>query len=350
MRSHWTLAVAAAAMVPILHAQSTQTKDNGADWPMYNRDLAGTRYSPLAQINTKNVAKLAHGLVVQPARGQRPAAGRRVRSHAHRRERRDVSACGEPRRGARTRDRQGIWRYVLKTGTPSRRGVTYWPGDRNNPPRIIFTTGSKMMALNAKTGTRRSRASARKARWTRSSLTIPLPPFTRTCFSSERTLARFKEPGSLATRAPTTPARARNCGTFHSVPQPGEVGHESWQGDGWKDRTGVNNWGFSMTVDTQRNLLYTTFGSPASDFYGGDRKGNDLFGNSVVALDADTGKMKWYFQAVHHDTWDFDLPPAPGLIDVTVNGKKIPDSRADRKSRLHVHPEPADRRASIRNQ
>ncbi len=94
--------------------------------------------------------------------------------------------------------------------------------------------------------------------------------------------------------------------------------------DGWGDRTGVNNWGFTMTVDTQRNLLYTTFGSPASDFYGGDRKGNDLFGNSVVALDADTGKMKWYFQAVHHDTWDFDLPPAPGLIDVTVNGKKIP--------------------------
>jgi quinoprotein glucose dehydrogenase len=79
-----------------------------------------------------------------------------------------------------------------------------------------------------------------------------------------------------------------------------------------------------MTVDAQRGILYTTYGSPASDFYGADRKGNDLFGNSVVALDAETGAVKWYFQAVHHDTWDFDLPPAPGLIDVTVSGKRVP--------------------------
>ena len=112
--------------------------------------------------------------------------------------------------------------------------------------------------------------------------------------------------------------------TFRSVPQPGETGNETWQNGGWKDRTGVNNWGFFMTVDTERGLLYTTYGSPASDFYGFDRKGNDLFGNSVVALDAESGKMKWYFQAVHHDLWDFDLPPAPPLLEVSVKGKKVP--------------------------
>ena len=79
-----------------------------------------------------------------------------------------------------------------------------------------------------------------------------------------------------------------------------------------------------MTVDTQRGILYTVFGGPASDFYGGDRKGNDLFGNSVVALDAESGKLKWYFQVVHHDIWDMDLPPAPVLLDVTVKGKSVP--------------------------
>ena len=79
-----------------------------------------------------------------------------------------------------------------------------------------------------------------------------------------------------------------------------------------------------MTVDTQRGILYTVFGSPASDFYGGDRKGNNLFGNSVVALDAQSGKLKWYFQVVHHDLWDMDLPPAPVLLDVTVKGKSTP--------------------------
>ena len=80
---------------------------------------------------------------------------------------------------------------------------------------------------------------------------------------------------------------------FHSVPQPGEPGHETWQGDDWKDSTGANNWGFYMTLDTQRGLLYSTFGSPASDFYGFDRAGDDLFGNSVMALDINTGKVKW---------------------------------------------------------
>ena len=111
---------------------------------------------------------------------------------------------------------------------------------------------------------------------------------------------------------------------FHSVPEPGEPGHESWEGDGWKGRSGVNNWGFSLTVDTERGIVYTVFGGPNTNYWGGDRHGNDLFGNSVVALDAETGKMKWYYQVVHHDIFDYDLPPAPLLMDVTVNGKKVP--------------------------
>ena len=94
-------------------------------------------------------------------------------------------------------------------------------------------------------------------------------------------------------------APAQSFGNF--IPGPAlarhETGNETWPADGWKDRTGANNWGFSMTVDEARGILYTTYGSPASDFYGGDRKGNDLFGNSLVALDAASGKMKWYFQA-----------------------------------------------------
>src|SRR6185436_673430 len=111
---------------------------------------------------------------------------------------------------------------------------------------------------------------------------------------------------------------------FHSVPQPGETGNDTWPTDGWKDRTGANNWGFYMTVDTERGILYSVFGSPASDYYGFDRKGNNLFGNSIVALDALTGKLKWYFQAVHHDTWDYDFTAAPVLFDVVRNGQRIP--------------------------
>jgi glucose dehydrogenase len=310
MRSLWMLIVAAA----VLQAQVAKTSDTGADWPMYNRDLAGTRYSPLTQINTKNVAKLtqawSYSLRGENGAAQGPSSeatpivvngvmyfpvGNRV-------------LALEPETG------KEIWRYELKTGTASRRAVTYWPGDRNNPPRIIFTTGNKMMALNAKTG----KVDPGFGKEGEVDLAIPYnsaPTVYKNLLFVGANVGEIQKPGEPGDTRAYDARTGAKLWTFRSVAQPGEVGHESWEGDGWKDRTGVNNWGFSMTVDTQRNLLYTTFGSPASDFYGGDRKGNDLFGNSVVALDADTGKMKWYFQAVHH---------APGLIDVTVNGKKIP--------------------------
>ena len=111
---------------------------------------------------------------------------------------------------------------------------------------------------------------------------------------------------------------------FHSVPRPGEVGHETWLDDGWKNRSGVNVWGWYMTVDEERGIVYMTFGAPAANYWGGDRPGNNLFANSVVAVDAVTGKYKWHFQTIHHDLWDSDLPPAPSLIDIVKDGKKIP--------------------------
>jgi glucose dehydrogenase len=111
--------------------------------------------------------------------------------------------------------------------------------------------------------------------------------------------------------------------TFHTVPLPGEVGHETWLNDGWKDRSGANVWS-TFSVDTQTGTLFMPLGSPSDDRYGGDRPGANLFGNSLVAVDAATGKLKWYFQTVHHDLWDYDLPPQPTLVDVVHNGKKIP--------------------------
>ncbi len=111
--------------------------------------------------------------------------------------------------------------------------------------------------------------------------------------------------------------------TFHSVPRPGEVGHETWAGDSWKDRSGVNVWGY-MTVDVGRGILYMPFGAPNNDRVGVDRPGNNLFGTSLVAVNAATGKLLWYFQVVHHDIWDLDTESPPTLFDVRHNGKTIP--------------------------
>ena len=111
--------------------------------------------------------------------------------------------------------------------------------------------------------------------------------------------------------------------TFHSVPLPGETGHETWGGDSWKNRSGVNVWGY-MTVDVERGILYMPFGAPNNDRVGVDRPGDNLFGSSLVAVNADTGKLLWYFQVVHHDIWDVDTESPPTLLDVRHGSEIIP--------------------------
>jgi quinoprotein glucose dehydrogenase len=108
--------------------------------------------------------------------------------------------------------------------------------------------------------------------------------------------------------------------TFHTVPRPGEFGYDTWPKDAWKYVGGTNNWG-EMTIDTRRGLAYIPLGSPTYDFYGADRIGANLFGTSIVALDARTGKRLWHFQIVHHDLWDMDPSAAPQLTTVRHNGR-----------------------------
>ena len=107
------------------------------------------------------------------------------------------------------------------------------------------------------------------------------------------------------------------------MPQAGEKFNDTWAGDSWKNRSGVNVWCF-LTVDAKRGIVYMPFGAPSVDQYGGDRAGDNLFGSSLVAADANTGKYLWHFQVVHHDIWDADMTGAPALIDVKHGGKTIP--------------------------
>jgi quinoprotein glucose dehydrogenase len=110
---------------------------------------------------------------------------------------------------------------------------------------------------------------------------------------------------------------------FHTVPWKGEFGNDTWEGDSWVDRGGTNAWSI-MSVDVERGLVFLPLTSPSTDRYGGDRKGANLFGDSVVALEAATGKRVWHFQTVHHNLWDYDLPAQPNLINVVRGGKLLP--------------------------
>jgi quinoprotein glucose dehydrogenase len=111
--------------------------------------------------------------------------------------------------------------------------------------------------------------------------------------------------------------------TFHTIPYPGEFGHETWPEGAWQKGGGANCWG-EMSLDEDRGIVYIPTGAPVYDFYGSDRKGNNLFADSLLALDARTGKLKWHFQFVHHDLWDYDETAAPQLLTVRHDGKDVP--------------------------
>ena len=119
------------------------------------------------------------------------------------------------------------------------------------------------------------------------------------------------------------------------VPHPGEFGYDTWPPDAWKTVGGVHNWN-EMTVDEKRGIAYIPLGTARYDFYGANRKGDNLFGNSLLALDARTGKRLWHFQMVHHDLWDYDLPVAPKLLTVKHNGKNVDAGGAGHQVRIPV--------------
>ena len=111
--------------------------------------------------------------------------------------------------------------------------------------------------------------------------------------------------------------------TFHTIPHPGEPGYDTWPKDYWMTAGTPANWGFG-SVDVARGLIFLPIGQPAAQYYGGHRPQQNLYGSSVVALDANTGKVRWYFQLTHHDVWDYDNAATPALIDVVRNGRRIP--------------------------
>jgi len=330
----WKATICIAALV-VLSGQPALAQ-NSDDWPMYGHDLGSTRFSPLKQINSENVAKLtlAWSYAMRPG-GTGPSAasfnqvtpivvngvmylpaGNRV-------------LALDPDTG------KEIWVYQRPKGLVSARGVAYWPGDGKHPPRLFFTSGHQMVALNARSG------QPDPGFGIGGEITMEVP-FAEVPTISKNVIivgANVYGPGETnlhpqdevaGAGGMTGDSRAydavtgKKLWTFHTVAQPGEKGHDTWADDSWKDRWGSNVWSMTMSVDEKHGLVYMPIGGPAANYYGGDRAGDNLFSNSLVAVDVNSGRLKWYFQTVHHELWDFDLPPEPVLLDLDVNGKKIP--------------------------
>ena len=308
-------------------ASRASASPSSGDWTSYGRDPGGQRFSPLTQITPANVATLtrawtfdtgATGLQVTPLVVEGvmyvPAGN-------------NIFAL-EPETG------KVKWKFQ-GTGAVTRRGVAYWPGDAQTGARVYSGDGDgRMIAVDVTTGQLAQDFGSAGVVDLKASVSIDGGSGT---FALVSPPAVYRDVvitgGANSEGSPSTglygdirgwDARSgKLLWSFHTVPRPGEPGVETWPENGWKNRSGTNAWGL-MTVDVARGLVFAPTGSPTSDFNGSDRHGDNLYGNSLVALDAATGKLKWHRQLVHHDLWDFDAAAPPTLVDVRRRGRTVP--------------------------
>jgi quinoprotein glucose dehydrogenase len=214
------------------------------------------------------------------------------------------------------------------------RGVVYWQDESGNGERILYGVGSRIYAINAVDG--KPISDFGKSGFIDLSENLGRDPGTFNPYIAATTpgiiykdmIITGQRVGESADAAPG-PVRAYDVKTgelkwmFHTIPHPEEVGNETWEDkEAWKKFGGANCWA-GMSLDETRGIVYVPTGSIGGDFYGGIRKGQNLFGNSLIALNAATGKYLWHYQVIHHDLWDRDLAANPNLVTLNINGKKI---------------------------
>jgi quinoprotein glucose dehydrogenase len=314
--------VAAVAVLAVAAVRSGET-----DWPAYGGGPAGNRYSTLKQINRSNVKRLRVAWTYDTADGPGDTQNQPIMADGV------LYGVTAQHKAVALDAASGKLLWKFDSGVRGRgpnRAVVYWVAPGSNA-RIFAAVQSFIYALDAKTGHpiasfgRDGRIDLRenlgrdpeKQSWL---VTSPGIVFENLLIVGGR------NPEALP--APPGDIRAYDVKTgelrwsFHTIPHPGEFGYDTWPADAWTYSGAANNWP-GMAVDTKRGIVYVPTGSAATDFYGADRVGDDLFANCLLALDARTGKRIWHFQTTRHDLWDRDLPSPPVLVTVRRNGRAI---------------------------
>lgn len=306
------------------------------DWPAHGGDQAGSHYSHLRQINTKNVTRLQVAWIYRTG-DKRDDNRSQIQCNPIIME--GVLYATSPQLkvfALNAATGKQLWRFdPFAAGADQgafgvNRGVVYWRsgGDR----RILFTAGQSLFALDATTGKLIPEFGTHGVVDLRDGLGRDV----KNLFVGSRTPGAIYRDllilGSVVSEGPGPAApghiRAYDVRTgkvrwiFHTIPQPGEFGNDTWPPDAWKRLGGANAWS-GITVDEERGWVFLPTGSASFDFWGGNRQGQNLFANCVLALKAATGERVWHYQTVHHDLWDRDLPAAPNLVTVTHNGRRI---------------------------
>jgi quinoprotein glucose dehydrogenase len=345
VRSYWkslaTLSLALATATGIV----AQTGAKDGEWRFYGGDAGSTKYSPLDQINESNVKQLKIAWEWKAQNfGRRPDFNWEVTPlmvggvlYFTAGSQRDAvavdAATGET-----------LWMYRFDEGPRGRlavrtqnRGLAYWSDGKGDDRIVLISPGFHMIVLNARNG-------------------VPIPTFGKdgVLDLTEGLDRAVVKPGVIGSSSPaivvrdtivvgaaleqgTAPTSKSNVPgyvrgfdvhtgqllwTFHTIPRPGEFGNDTWKNNSWEYTGNTGAWA-PLSADPELGYVYIPVESPTSDFYGGNRLGNSLFAESIVCLDARTGKRIWYYQLVHHGLWDYDTASPPILIDITVDGKPI---------------------------
>src|SRR5215510_11550236 len=335
------LLVAAATLV-VAPAPSEQ------DWPFYGGDQGGAKFSPLTDVNATNVSRLAIAWEWSTKEkaleqfGTRPGNFQATPLMID-----NVLYLSTPyNRVVALNAETGaeLWAYDPKAyedGQPPNgtgfvhRGVAAWRDSANgNKLRIFINSRYRLICLDAATGVPVESFGAKgavdlsrglvweieKKHYTNSSHPIVYKNLVILGNGvGDRLVYRNDPPGDIRAFDAHT---GKQVWTFHTIPQPGELGNDTWQQDSWSFTGHTNAWA-PMSLDADRGLVYVPLGTPSNDFFGGRRPGANLFAESLVCLDANSGARKWHYQIVHHGLWDYDNPSPPALVTIKVDGRRI---------------------------
>lgn len=315
------------------------------EWRYYGHDPGGNRHSPLDQIHRGNVAGLRRAWTFSIGEPNRPLEGGRNGGEQTAFECTPLVVDGvmyltTPSNRAIALDPETgrkLWEFDPQEGRAQRiflqhRGVSFWQSADGRAKRLLMgTLDGRLLSLNAATGKldpgfgKEGAIDLRAGvadRWPKAIYNVTSPPaiYKNLVITGARLTA-----GGPDGVGPSGQIRAfdivtgKLAWTFHTVPRPGERGNDTWEADSWKDRSGANAWSV-LSVDAERGLVF----APTAQPLGGQRAGGaNLYANSVVALEAATGKYRWHFQAVHHDLWDYDIPAQPNLVRFRHQGRMV---------------------------